>query len=122
MPMTLAELTDLMNRFVADKGWYRPDSRAPQTPRNIAASLSIEAAEVLEHFQWTEAARHPEELPGELADVALYLLQLAYLSGIDLEQAIVDKLAVNYARRWPDDEPGGQLEAGPDDAPSQTSP
>jgi NTP pyrophosphatase (non-canonical NTP hydrolase) len=70
--MNLSELTDLMNHLVADKGWYRPDSRAPQTPRNIAASLSIEAAEVLEHFQWTEAPRHPEELPGELADVALY--------------------------------------------------
>ena len=103
--MTLTDLTDLMNRFVADKGWYRADSRAPQTPRNIAASLSIEAAEVLEHYQWTEAPRHPEELPGELADVALYLLQLAYLSGIDLEQAILDKLAVNCARSWPDDEP-----------------
>ncbi len=46
-----------------------------------------------------------QELPGELADVALYLLQLAYLSGIDLEQAILDKLSVNHARSWPDDEP-----------------
>jgi NTP pyrophosphatase (non-canonical NTP hydrolase) len=101
----LRQITDLMNRFVADKGWYRPDSRAPQTPRNIAASLSIEAAEVLEHFQWTEAPRRAEELPGELADVALYLLQLAYLSGVDLEQAILDKLAANYARSWPEDEP-----------------
>ena len=82
----------------------RPTLRS-QTPRNIAASLSIEAAEVLEHFQWTEAPRHTEELPGELADVALYLLQLAYLSGIDLEQAILDKLTVNYVRSWPDDEP-----------------
>lgn len=105
MPVTLSDLTDLMNRFVADKGWYRSDSRAPQTPRNIAASLSIEAAEVLEHFQWTEEPRRPEDLPGELADVALYLLQLACLSGIDLEQAILDKLRVNYARSWPDDEP-----------------
>lgn len=103
--MDLHQLTDEMNRFVTTRGWYRSDSRAPQTPRNIAASLSIEVAEVLEHFQWTEAPRHPEELPGELADVALYLLQLAYLSGIDLEQAIVEKLKVNYARSWPDDEP-----------------
>jgi NTP pyrophosphatase (non-canonical NTP hydrolase) len=36
----------------------------------------------------------------ELADVALYLLQLAYLAGIDLEQAILDKLAINYSRDW----------------------
>ena len=102
--MDLGQLTDEMNKFVEAKGWYRPGSRAPQTPRNIAASLVIEAAEVLEHFQWTEAARHPDELSGELADVALYLLQLAYLTGVDLEQAILDKLAVNYRRTWPEDE------------------
>jgi NTP pyrophosphatase (non-canonical NTP hydrolase) len=102
--MDLRQLTDEMNKFVEAKGWYQPGSRAPQTPRNIAASLAIEAAEVLEHFQWTEAARHPDELSGELADVALYLLQLAYLTGVDLEQAILDKLAVNYRRTWPEDE------------------
>jgi NTP pyrophosphatase (non-canonical NTP hydrolase) len=102
--MDIKQLTDEMNNFVAAKGWYRPDSRAPQTPRNIAASLAIEAAEVLEHFQWTEAAHRPDELAGELADVALYLLQLAYLTGIDLEQAILDKLAINYGRTWPEDE------------------
>jgi len=102
--MDLGQLTDEMNKFVEAKGWYRPGSRAPQTPRNIAASLVIEAAEVLEHFQWTEAARHPDELSGELADVALYLLQLAYLTGVDLEQAILDKLALNYRRTWPEDE------------------
>jgi len=102
--MDIRQLTDEMNRFVEAKGWYQPGSRAPQTPRNIAASLAIEAAEVLEHFQWTEAARHPDELSGELADVALYLLQLAYLTGVDLEQAILHKLAVNYRRTWPEDE------------------
>ena len=102
--MDLRQLTAEMNKFVQAKGWYQPGSRAPQTPRNIAASLAIEAAEVLEHFQWTEAARHPDELSGELADVALYLLQLAYLTGVDLEQAILDKLAVNYRRAWPEDE------------------
>ena len=96
-------MTDEMNKFVEAKGWYRPNSRAPQTPRNIAASLVIEAAEVLEHFQWTEDSRQPQELAGELADVALYLLQLAYLTSIDLEQAILDKLALNYNRTWPED-------------------
>jgi NTP pyrophosphatase (non-canonical NTP hydrolase) len=101
--MDLKQLTDEMNQFVEAKGWYRPDSRAPQTPRNIAMSLAIEAAEVLEHYQWGETARRPDELAGELADVALYLLQLAYLSQIDLEQAILDKLAVNYRRVWPED-------------------
>jgi len=51
--MTIQELTDEMNRFVEAMGWYREDSAWPQTPRNIAISLSLEAAEVLEHFQWT---------------------------------------------------------------------
>jgi len=99
--MTLAELTDAMNAFVGAMGWYRDDSPFVQSPRNIAISLSLEAAEVLEHFQWGEQAV-PEALAEELADVALYLLQLAYLTGIDLEQAIMDKLAVNYRRFGPD--------------------
>jgi NTP pyrophosphatase (non-canonical NTP hydrolase) len=89
-----------MHAFVRAKGWYAPDSARPQTPRNLAASLAIEAAEVLEHYQWGEAAA-PAALAGELADVALYLLQLASVTGIDLEQAIVDKLQVNYGREWP---------------------
>jgi NTP pyrophosphatase (non-canonical NTP hydrolase) len=99
--MTLEELTDAMNAFVGAMGWYRADSSFVQSPRNIAISLSLEAAEVLEHFQWGEEAA-PEALAEELADVALYLLQLAYLTGIDLEQAIMDKLAVNYRRFGPD--------------------
>lgn len=99
--LTLQELTDRMNAFVADMGWYRADSRAQQTPRNIAISLVLEAAEVLEHFQWGEEVE-PEAIAGELADVSLYLLQLAYLTGVDLEQAILDKLAYNYTREWPD--------------------
>jgi len=98
--MNLTELTQAMHAFVAAKGWYAPNSARPQTPRNLAASLAIEAAEVLEHYQWTEAAA-PAELAGELADVALYLLQLASVTGIDLEQAILDKLEVNYGREWP---------------------
>jgi len=95
--MTLEELTALMNRFVAEMGWYDHDTRFVQNPRNIAISLSLEASEVLEHFQWGEAA-DADALSEELADVLLYLLQLSYLTGIDLEKAVVDKLAVNYKR------------------------
>lgn len=91
-----------MHAFVASKGWYDPESPKPQTPRNLAASLAIEAAEVLEHFQWREDIPNKAELAGELADVALYLLQLASISGIDLEQAVLDKLALNQTREWPD--------------------
>ncbi len=95
--LTLEELTEAMNRFVEAMGWYRAESAFQQTPRNIAISLSLEAAEVLEHFQWGDNAS-PEALSEELADVALYLLQLAYLTDIDLGQAIQDKLAINYRR------------------------
>jgi NTP pyrophosphatase (non-canonical NTP hydrolase) len=101
--MDLRALTDAMHAFVTAKGWYAPGSRRPQTPHNLAASLAIEAAEVLELYQWREQAP-PAELAGELADVALYLLQLASLTGIDLEQAILAKLERNYGREW-DGEP-----------------
>jgi NTP pyrophosphatase (non-canonical NTP hydrolase) len=98
--MTLADLTAEMHRFVTAKGWYDPASPRPQTPKNLAASLSIEASEVLEHFQWNDTSPAKDELAGELADVALYLLQLASVSEIDLEQAILNKLKVNYTRDW----------------------
>lgn len=99
--MELRDLETRMHEFVAGKGWYAPDSPKPQTPRNLAASLAIEAAEVLEHFQWHEQTKDQAELAAELADVALYLLQLASVTGIDLEQAILDKLALNQTREWP---------------------
>ncbi len=98
--MDIQQLTDEMNRFVAAKGWYAPDSPLPQTPRNIAISVAVEAAEILEHFQFRDEAADHDELAGELADVALYLLQLAYLTDINLEQAILDKLEKNYQRTW----------------------
>ncbi|HEY9121787.1 MAG TPA: hypothetical protein VIM80_02215 [Brevefilum sp.] len=45
--MNINELTQKMHQFVKEKGWYDPGSRRPQTPKNLAASLSIEAAEIL---------------------------------------------------------------------------
>ncbi len=104
--MTFKELTHVMNQFVKDKGWYNLDSTRPQTPKNLATSLIIEAAEVLEHFQWHEEPPDPDKLAGELADVTLYLLQLASILDIDLEQAVLRKLAVNYNRNWDQDTKG----------------
>jgi NTP pyrophosphatase (non-canonical NTP hydrolase) len=98
--MDIKQLTDEMNRLVESKGWYNKDSKRPQTPRNLAISLSIEAAEILEHFQFTDEIKDRDELGAELADVALYLLQLASVSGIDLENAILKKLEVNKTREW----------------------
>jgi len=98
--MDIKQLSLAMDQFVRAKGWYAPDSLRPQTARSIAISLNLEAAEILEHFQWTESAKEPQELAGEMADVALYLLQLANLTGIDLESAVLDKLNKNYTRTW----------------------
>ena len=98
--MDIKQLTEEMHRLVRSKGWYEADSKRPQTPRNLAISLAVEAAEILEHFQFQEHAKDKAELAGELADVALYLLQLASVAGIDLEQAILDKIEVNKTREW----------------------
>jgi NTP pyrophosphatase (non-canonical NTP hydrolase) len=103
--MDLKALTREMHRFVESKGWYAPNSPRPQTPRNLAISLSLEVAELLEHFQWSENSG--PGLEDELADVGLYWLQLASLLGIDLEDAILRKLEKNKDREWPDARPGG---------------
>ena len=98
--MDIRQLTDEMNRFVNAKGWYEIESARPQTPRNLAISLVLEASEVLEHYQWGDAQGSRDDLGSELADVALYLLQLASVTDIDLERAILDKLEKNYNRNW----------------------
>jgi NTP pyrophosphatase (non-canonical NTP hydrolase) len=98
--MEIRELTAKMDQLVAAKGWYDTDSPKQQTVRNMAISLSIEAAEVLEHVQWEEEAANKDALASELADVGLYLLQLAHIACIDLEAAILEKLARNHQRTW----------------------
>jgi NTP pyrophosphatase (non-canonical NTP hydrolase) len=98
--MDILDLTEKMHEFVRSKGWYEPGSQRPQTPRNLAISLNLEASEVLEHFQWQAEIDDQEELSSELADVALYLFQLASVTGIDLELAIIKKLEINASREW----------------------
>ena len=98
--ITISELTARMHELVKSKGWYEKESKRPQTPRNLAVSLSIEAAEILEHFQFGDEIKNQDELGSELADVTLYLLQLASVSGIDLEEAVLKKIEVNKTRSW----------------------
>ena len=76
-------------------------------PKNLAISIAIEAAELLEHFQWKDkaqserhAAENKEAVAEEIADVAIYLLELADNLGIDLEKAINEKLDKN-AKKYP---------------------
>jgi len=98
--MDINELTQAMHDFVRAMGWYEPASPRPQTMRNLAISLSLEASEVLEHFQWDEQVKDKVSFSDELADVTLYLLQLASIAGIDLENAVLAKLEKNYRRNW----------------------
>src|SRR4030065_2615790 len=98
--MDITELTNAMHNFVRSMGWYEPTSPRPQTMRNLAVSLNLEASEVLEHFQWDDSLKDTTSFSDELADVMLYLLQLASISGIDLEKAVLNKLEKNYHRTW----------------------
>jgi NTP pyrophosphatase (non-canonical NTP hydrolase) len=98
--MEISELTKRMHDFVDSKGWYQPDSPRPQTPKNLAISLCVETAELLEIFQWSPEGEKTDALSEELADIALYLLQIASITGVDLEQAILSKLRENADRNW----------------------
>jgi NTP pyrophosphatase (non-canonical NTP hydrolase) len=98
--MEIRELTQQMHRFVESKGWYEQNSSRPQTLKNLAISLVLEACEVLEQFQWQENPSNRDKLAEELADVLLYLLQISSLSDIDLEKATLEKLNKNYQRTW----------------------
>ena len=85
--------------FRAERDWERF-----HTPKNLAVSLALEAAELLEHFQWTDPPRGelPEgaqaEVEQEVADVAIYLLLFCHDQGIDLAGAIERKLELNRER------------------------
>jgi dCTP diphosphatase len=95
-------LRDKLRQFAAERDWDQFHS-----PKNLAMALSVEAAELLEHFQWLSdaesAALAPEKLVKireELADVLLYLIRLADKLDIDLPTAAADKLSVN-AQKYP---------------------
>jgi NTP pyrophosphatase (non-canonical NTP hydrolase) len=103
--MDITELTEHMHSFVRAKGWYEPESPRKQNLRNLAISLVLESSEVLEHFQWNEDLDDPDGLSDELADVALYLMQISSIANINLEKAILRKLDKNYERTWNDGEP-----------------
>ena len=97
---SLEELCGALRRFASDRDWDRFHS-----PKNLAIALSVEAAELLEHFQWTaetdSAALTPEQhtkVREEVADVLLYLIRLADKLNIDLLAAATDKIQVNAAK------------------------
>ena len=99
---SIETLRSALRRFAAERDWDQF-----HLPKNLAIALSVEAAELLEHFQWMpdreSAALAPEKrarVQEELADVLLYLIRLADKLDIDLARAAVDKMAVN-AKKYP---------------------
>ena len=99
---SIPEVAAALRTFAAERDWDQF-----HTPKNLAAAMSVEAAEVLEHFQWLKddesaslSAEKNEEVAMELADVFLYLVRLSDRLGVDLLQAAQRKMAIN-AKNYP---------------------
>ncbi|MBB4224087.1 NTP pyrophosphatase (non-canonical NTP hydrolase) [Variovorax guangxiensis] len=102
MTNDLQSLTQALRDFAQARNWEQFHS-----PKNLACALSVEAAELLEHFQWLTEAQSRDlpadkraEIGTEIADVFLYLLQLADKLGIDVIEAARSKMLLN-ARKYP---------------------
>ncbi|WP_077728666.1 nucleotide pyrophosphohydrolase [Methylocaldum sp. 14B] len=102
--MNIAAIQQALREFARDRDWDQFHS-----PKNLAIALSVEAAELLERFQWLKddeshrLAENPEDYRAvreEIADVLIYLLRLADLMSIDLEEAVQEKMLKN-AEKYP---------------------
>ncbi len=98
----LHELRAVIRQFSSERDWLRF-----HTPKNLAMALSVEVAELLEHFQWLPTgadheldAAAREGIRHEMADVLVYLIQLADHTGVDLRNAVLEKMELN-ARKYP---------------------
>jgi dCTP diphosphatase len=100
--MLAPELVDALLEFRRVRDWEQF-----HTPRNLASALSVEAAELLEHFIWSKDEQVPSvaekrraEISSEMADVAILLTYLAHDLSIDLQDAVSTKIEVNE-RKYP---------------------
>lgn len=96
----LTSLRDALREFAAARNW-----RPYHTPKNLAMAMIVEAAELVEHFQWAtpeeSLALPPDkllEVRDEVADTLIYLVELADALGIDLIAAARDKIAKNAVK------------------------
>jgi len=96
----LDQIRSRIRKFRDERDWMQFHN-----PKNLACSISIEANELLEHFQWCTpeesqaiARKKNTEISHEIADVAVYLIELADNLGIDLAEAIAEKMAHNEAK------------------------
>lgn len=113
---TVADLRRCVADFVAERDW-----RQFHAPKNLAMSMAIEAAELMEHFQWIsedqsrQLAADPRrlgEVADELADVVCYALAMANELGLDLSTAVRQKMVKNV-QKYPANEFRGRY--GPED-------
>jgi NTP pyrophosphatase (non-canonical NTP hydrolase) len=93
-------LRALVRQFVDERDWDQF-----HTPKNLAAALTVEAAELLEHFQWLHDGRAEELGPDklravshEMADVLVYLVRLADKLNVDLVAAVAEKMVLNRVK------------------------
>ncbi len=100
------ELRDAVRAFSAARDW-----QPFHTPKNLVMALSVEVAELLEHFQWLDPEQSThlepavrEQVAQEIGDVLIYLTRLADTLGIDPVQAAFDKMQLN-ARKYPEPAP-----------------
>lgn len=100
--VTIQELKALVQKFVEERDWGQFHN-----PKNLSIGIALEAAELLEQFQWcsTEASydqclKHKEAISHELADVVIYALNFARVVEIDLSAAIQEKMILN-AQKYP---------------------
>ncbi len=96
----LARLRAIVRTFVDERDWDQF-----HTPKNLAAALTVEAAELLEHFQWLQHGRADElgvarlrDVRHEMADVLVYLVRLADKLDVDLLGAVEEKMVLNRAK------------------------
>jgi len=106
---TLQELKDRMAQFVSERDWEQF-----HTPKNLSMSIAIEAAELMEHFQWLtiEQSKNLDadalaDIGEELADIVIYSLSLSNALGLDLSRTVLDKMAKNI-RKYPKDQVRGK--------------
>jgi len=99
---TVAELMSLVDAFITERDWMQFHD-----PKNLSASIAIEAAELMEHFQWLrtdelDAVRGDAQVMGqvreELADVLAYVLSFARRMQIDLSTALAEKVQKNAVK------------------------
>jgi dCTP diphosphatase len=119
---TVAELRERMRLFVAERDWEQFHS-----PKNLVMGLSVEVAELMEHFLWmdNDASRRllddpaqRVEVADELADIACYILALCNTLGLDLSEAVAAKM-VKTARKYPVERCRGRYKVE-DDKPAGT--